>query len=113
VVDPAREGLSIGLVTDTRPTSAIVRLLSGVDLLVCEGTFGDDADQPRAVERRHMTFREAAELASAAGARRLVLSHFSPSVLQPEDFAINATSVFPNTTIGKDHLSVTLLYPKD
>ena len=52
--------------TDTRPTSAIAELVTGVDLLVSEATFGDDADQPRAVERKHMTFREAAELALAA-----------------------------------------------
>ena len=113
VLGPPRPGLSVGLVTDTRPTSAIADLVNGVDLLVCEATFGDDADQLRALERKHMTFREAAELASAANASRLVLTHFSPSVTRPEDYASNALDVFANTTIGSDHLSVTLRFQKD
>jgi ribonuclease Z len=113
VLGPPRRGLSIGLVTDTRPTSAIATLVAGVDLLVCEATFGDDADEARAVERRHMTFREAAELAAAAEVGQLVLTHFSPSVTQPTAFAANATSVFANTTVGRDHLAVTLRFPRD
>jgi ribonuclease Z len=113
VLGPPRPGLSIGLVTDTRPTPAIAELMSGVDLLVSEATFGDDADQQRAVERKHMTFREAAELAVAAHARQLVLTHFSPSVTEPERFADNAQSVFANTLVGRDHLAVTLRFPRD
>jgi len=113
VQGPPRAGLSIGLVTDTRPTSAIAEALAGVDLLVCEATFGEDGAQQRAVERKHMTFREAAELAASAHARQLLLTHFSPSVTQPEEFASNALEVFPNTTIGRDHYSVTLRFPKD
>src|SRR5438876_1546732 len=63
-----RRGLSVGLITDTRPTPALARLVSGVDLFVGEGMYGSDDDQPRAVERKHMTFREVAELAARAGA---------------------------------------------
>jgi ribonuclease Z len=113
VLGPPRAGLSIGLVTDTRPTPAIAELMSGVDLLVSEATFGDDADQQRAVERKHMTFREAAELACAVHAGQLVLTHFSPSVTQPESHAENAQSVFANTLVGRDHLAVTLRFPRD
>src|SRR5205807_2195316 len=45
VLGPPRRGLAVGLVTDTRPTDAIAALVSEVDVLVCEGTFGSDADQ--------------------------------------------------------------------
>ncbi len=113
VLGPPRAGLSIGLVTDTRPTPAIGALVAGVDLLVCEGTFGANEDQPRAVERRHMTFREAATLARDSGAKQLVLSHFSQSVPHPEAFLDNAIEVFPNTTVGRDHLTLSLRFPED
>jgi ribonuclease Z len=113
VLGPPRAGLSIGLVTDTRPTSAIEELIAGVDLLLSEATFGADADQPRAVERKHMTFREAAELAATARVGQLVLTHFSPSVPTPEDFGDNAQAVFANTTVGRDHLTVTLRFPNE
>src|SRR5262249_30179695 len=84
VLGPPRAGLAIGLVTDTRPTPAIAALVHDADVLVCEGTYGDDADQPRAVERTHMTFREAAQLAKSANVQQLVLSHFSPALPEPE-----------------------------
>ncbi|MBI2320709.1 MAG: ribonuclease Z, partial [Chloroflexi bacterium] len=71
VLGPPRRGLAVAYLTDTRPAARLVELAAGVDLLVCEGTYGDDADAAKAVEHGHMTFREAAELAAAAGARRL------------------------------------------
>jgi ribonuclease Z len=113
VLGPPRRGLAIGLVTDTRPTQAIAALVSRVDLLVSEGTYTDDADQPRAVERRHMTFREAAELALGAGAGQLLLTHFSPAVVDPWAHAPNVREVFANTTVGRDHLTLSLRFAED
>lgn len=113
VLGPPRAGLAIGLVTDTRPTPAIADLIQGVDLLVSEATFGADEDSQRAVERKHMTFREAATLARDVGAKQLLLTHFSPALPHPEDFFNNARDVFPNTTVGRDHLSVSLRFPAD
>jgi ribonuclease Z len=110
VLGPPRSGLSVGLVTDTRPTDAIAALVSGVDLLVCEGTFGSDDDQPRAVERTHMTFREAAQLAQRANAKQLVLTHFSPSIVDPEAFVQNARDVFPDSVVARDHLTFSLRF---
>jgi len=113
VLGPPRAGLSVGLVTDTRPTTGILELIAGVDLLVCEATFGADEDQPRAVERKHMTFREAATLARDAGAKQLVLTHFSAGLVEPEAYAENARAVFVNTLVGRDHLSVSLRFAED
>jgi ribonuclease Z len=113
VLGPPRRGLAIGLVTDTRPSSAIAELVREVDLLVCEGTFGSEEDQPRAVERKHMTFREAATLAKHAGAKRLLLTHFSPALVDPEEYAQNARDVFEPTIVGRDHLTLSLPFPAE
>jgi ribonuclease Z len=113
VLGPERRGLSVGLVTDTRPTAALERLVASVDLLVCEATYGSDEDQPRAVERKHMTFREAACLARTAGARQLVLTHFSPSVVDPEAYAQNARELFPDAIVGRDHLTLSVRFAED
>jgi len=110
VLGPPRHGLSVGLVTDTRPTPFLVQLISGVDLLVGEGMYGSDDDQPRALERTHMTFREAAQLAASAGAKQLVLTHFSPSVVEPDSYVGNAREVFPETIVGRDHLTLSLSF---
>lgn len=113
VLGPARKGVSLGYVTDTRPVAEMTSLLQGVDLLVCEGTYGDDADQPKAVEKTHMTFREAATVADACGANALWITHFSPAVSDPLVFASNAREVFPAAQIGFTGLQTTLRYPDD
>jgi ribonuclease Z len=110
---PERRGVSVGFVTDTRPVPAMAELLRGVDLLVCEGTYGDDADQEKAISKTHMTFREAATIARDAEAGALWLTHFSPALADPGLFLGNATSVFPNTTIGYSGLQTTLAFPED
>lgn len=108
-----RHGVSLGFVTDTRPVPEMPELLQGVDLLVCEGTYGDDADQEKAIAKTHMTFREAATIARDANARALWLTHFSPAVADPDLYLGNATSVFPNTTVGYSGLETTLAFPDD
>ena len=110
---PERRGVSLGFVTDTRPVPEIPELLRDVDLLVCEGTYGDDAHLEKAIVNKHMTFREAATIARDAGAHALWLTHFSPAVDDPELFSGNATSVFPNTTIGYSGLETTLAFRDD
>jgi ribonuclease Z len=113
VLGPVREGLAVAYVTDTRPIPALANLAAGVDLMVCEGTYGSDEDQAKAERNKHMTFREAATLARDAGVSRLWISHFSPALEDPEALAANATEVFPATTIGHDGLQVTLRFAEN
>lgn len=86
VVGPARSGRRVVISGDTRPCEATAAAAKGADLLIHEATFGDDEIE-RAVETRHSTAREAAQIARAAGAKRLVLTHLSnrysgdPSIL--------------------------------
>jgi ribonuclease Z len=111
VLGPPRRGLAVGLLTDTRPTPRLAGLVRGVDLLICEGMYGSDDDLPRAHERKHMTFHEAAGLARDAGVGQLVLTHFSPSLTDPRAYESAAQAIFPRTRVGEDHLSVSLTFP--
>lgn len=110
VLSGPREGVSFGIATDTRPVDAIARLQHGVDLLIAEGTYGDDADGDKAQERGHMTFREAATLANRIEAGALWLTHFGVGLVQPEEFLENAVSVFPRTTLGVSGLKGTIRF---
>ncbi|MBI2940653.1 MAG: ribonuclease Z [Chloroflexi bacterium] len=110
VLGPPRRGITVVYVTDSRPTPALVDLSRDADLLISEATFGDPADQPRAVETRHMTFVEAATLARQAGVRRLWLTHFSPALPNPLDYASQATVIFPGAVVGRDGQCETLRY---
>ena len=55
-----------------------------------------------------MTFREAASLARLGNVKTLLLTHFSPSLEDPNLYIQNATDVFENTIVGKDRYSVNL-----
>lgn len=107
---PEREGVSFALTTDTRPTEALVELARGVDLLISEGTYGEDDDADAANEWGHMTYRQAATQAAAAEVGALWLTHFSASMNEPEEYAANARDVFPNTTIGRAGLTGQLIF---
>jgi ribonuclease Z len=113
VLGPFRPGISLAYVTDTRPVPRLIELVAGVDLLICEGTYGDDADLEKAVRNQHMTFREAATLARDAGAARLWLTHFSPGLDDPAALAAFATDVFPDAVVGRDGLTITLRFRDD
>jgi ribonuclease Z len=99
-----RKGIKISFITDTRPSGEIPGFIEGSDLFICEGLYGDDASLEKAISSKHMTFREAAQLAVDGGVKELLLTHFSPSMGEPEKFLNNAAVVFENTTIGQDRM---------
>ncbi|GIW06232.1 MAG: ribonuclease Z [Dehalococcoidia bacterium] len=113
VLGPPRRGLSAAYVTDTRPTERLPAFLSDVDLLICEAMFADPAQAERAVERKHLLFREAGALAAAANARRLWLTHFSPALADPLHWIEEARREFAAVTVGYDGLRTTLAFDED
>ncbi|NNB96169.1 ribonuclease Z [Corallococcus exiguus] len=76
VLGESRSGRRLVISGDTRPCPSLVQAAKDADLLVHESTFSDD-EQARALETRHSTAREAAQVAKDAGARRLILTHLS------------------------------------
>lgn len=110
VLGDDRKGIKISYITDTRPTFDIPKFIYESDLLVCEAMYGDDFDIPKAVKNKHMTFREAANLAQLGNVHKLLLTHFSPSLDNPIFYINNATNVFKNTTIGEDRLELSLKF---
>ena len=108
VLGDDRKGIKISFITDTRPILSILEFIKNSDLFICESMYGDDLDISKAVKNKHMTFREAANLARLGNVKNLVLTHFSPSLGEPNLYKKNATDVFENTIIGEDRLSFSL-----
>ena len=113
VLGPPRKGLKVVFCTDTRPVAAMPSFAAGADLFICEGLYGDEDRQEKAAARKHMTFREAAEAARAAGAKELWLTHFSPAMPDPYNYIKSATDVFANSVVGKDRMSTTLKFEEE
>ena len=110
VLGEPRKGIKVTYCTDTRPTESIVRAAAEADLFICEGMYGEPEKQQKAKEYKHMTFCEAARLAKKANARELWLTHYSPSLIHPEEYMEEVRNIFPNAIAAKDGRSVDLLF---
>lgn len=113
VLGPPRKGIKLTYCTDTRPVSVIAEKAKGADLFICEGMYGENDKQKKAVENRHMTFYEAASLAKEADVKEMWLTHYSPSLVRPEQYLNEVRQIFSNTKCAKDRKSVTLIYEDD
>lgn len=113
VMGEPRKGLKVTYCTDTRPTESIVRNAQGADLFICEGMYGEAEKKDKAREYKHMTFLEAADLARRAGARELWLTHYSPSLVRPEEFMGGVHRIFPEAVAARDGRSVDLLFEEE
>lgn len=112
VTGAPRRGLTLLYATDTRPVEAVVRMGREADLMILEGMYGDDGKRAQALKNRHMIFHEAAELARAAQAQRLALTHFSTCIDDPQVYLPGAQAIFPNTIAAYDGMCINLDYPK-
>jgi ribonuclease Z len=110
VLGPARRGIALAYITDTRPTRALSELAHDVDLLICESMYDDPEDLPLARANAHMLASEAAAIAKAASARELLLTHFSPKITDTAPAERMARQVFARARAAKDGMVLTLAY---
>ena len=110
VMGEARKGLKVTYCTDTRPVQSIVDNAKDSDLFICEGMYGEDGKEAKAREYKHMTFTEAAQLAKKASVKEMWLTHYSPSLVRPQDYVDKARKIFPATIAANDGRTVELKF---
>ena len=113
VLGPPRKGIKLTYTTDTRPTESILRNAKGSDLFICEGMYAEKEKITKAKQYKHMTFYEAAQMAKEAGVKELWLTHYSPSLVRPEDYKKEVQKVFANTVLGKDGKTVEIDFEEE
>ena len=113
VLGPDRKGIKLTYCTDTRPTASLVSHAAESDILICEGMYGDPEKEAKAREYKHMTMKEAAAVARDAKVKEMWLTHFSPSLVHPEEYLKVVREIFPDAYVGKDGKSVDLLFEED
>jgi ribonuclease Z len=110
VMGEPRRGRRVVIGGDTAPCEMTRLVAFEADLLVHEATFLDE-EAERAAETRHSTARQAAELAAAAGATMLALTHISPRY-GGREVRDEARSVFENTVVPRDFDRVEIPFPE-
>jgi ribonuclease Z len=104
-VSEPRPGQRMAFVMDTGMCDAAVELAAGADLVVCEATFASD-DTALARRYRHLTAADAGRVARDAGARRLVITHFSQRYPDVRVLLDEASAVFDDVVAAEDLLVV-------
>ncbi|MGL5083333.1 MAG: ribonuclease Z [Microcoleaceae cyanobacterium] len=99
--------------TDTVFCEGAVELAAGADVLVHEATFAHQ-DAEMAFQRLHSTSTMAAQVALAAGVKKLIMTHFSPryapgNPIVLDDLLKEARAIFPNTEMAYDFLTYGIL----
>ena len=113
VMGPPRQGIRLLYATDTRPTPDIIRYGRGADLMILEGMYGDETKRAQAEKNRHMLFAEAATLAREAGAKHLLLTHYSNCIDDPQAYLPLAQAIFPATEAAMDGQCLAIHYPAE
>jgi len=106
---PTEEGRKLAYCTDTIYVDSAVSLAENADVLIHEATFSHQ-DAQLAFQRLHSTSTMAAQVALAAGVRRLIMTHFSPryapgNTLDLQDLLQEARAIFPNTEMAYDFMN--------
>lgn len=113
VLGNERKGLKVTYCTDTRPTENLAQAAKGADLFICEGMYGEEDKEAKAREYKHMTFKEAAEIAVKAQPKELWLTHYSPSLIRPDEYLDTARRIFARTKTARDGWCKTLMFEEE
>jgi ribonuclease Z len=97
----AEPSKSYAYCADTAFYEPIAEKIKGVDLVYHESTYLD-ADSKKAAARFHSTTKQAALIAKKAGAKKLLLGHFSSQYETLDKFKNEAREVFENTEIAEE-----------
>ena len=113
VLGEERKGLKVVYATDTRPVPAITEHALNADLLVCEGMYGEPGMDKKAREHKHMTMQEAAQIGKTAQPANMWLTHYSPSLVRPDQFMSSVHAIYPNIVAAKDGQEITLKFEEE
>ena len=109
---PTLIGRKLVYCTDTVFCESAIALAHDADVLIHEATFAHQ-DAELAYQRLHSTSTMAAQVALAAQVQQLIITHISPryapgNSIEPKDLLMEARSIFPNTEMAADFLTVNI-----
>lgn len=107
LTSPAAPPRSYAYCSDTAYKPSIVEQIKKVNLLFHEATFMN-SDAARARQTMHSTAEQAAMIAREAEVKQLMIGHYSSRYDDECGLLKEAQSIFPNTILAQENLSVNL-----
>jgi len=94
-------------ITDTRPNKYCAEIAESADALIIDATFAADLAD-RAEKYDHLAANESAHIASMAGVKKLVLTHFSQRYSNTQQIEEDARVIFDNVICANDYMRITI-----
>lgn len=109
IVGPKRPGRKITYSGDTAPCDSLIEIGKDSDILIHEATFSKELNHV-AMEKKHSTSVDAANIAKKMNAKQLILTHISSRYQQDATKLLeDAQEIFPNTVLAKDLLKIDIM----
>lgn len=99
------KGKKISFILDTKYTKKAVELAKNSDVMICEATHMEELKE-KSEEYSHLTTKQAATIAKEAGAKKLIITHFSQRYKDVGELEKEAKEIFKNTTAAKDFMEI-------
>ncbi|MBS3090735.1 ribonuclease Z [Candidatus Pacearchaeota archaeon] len=105
-VSYVEQGKSIAFMLDTAVCDNCIKIAKDANLFISEATYSAELEE-KAREYKHLTAKQAAEIAKKAKAEQLILTHVSQRYEKEEDKILDeARKVFKNTKLARDFMRV-------
>lgn len=114
VMGKKRRGRKFSFITDTSYKPEYAEPVKDSDLLICEGMFAEDMLDD-AIDKKHLTAKQAARIGKAAGVKNMGLIHYSPRYTNSELTKLQeeAREVFPAAFLTKERQVIPIPYPDE
>ena len=99
------KGKKISLISDTAYSKKAISLAKDSDLVICESTYLSE-NEDKAKEYKHLTAKQAADIAKKAKAKELILTHFSQRYKNVKDMYKEAKLVFKKVKCAEDFMTL-------
>ncbi len=99
------EGKKMTYIVDTALCANCVKLAKDADVLVSESTYHSEHEE-KASDYKHLTAKQAAQLANEANVKQLILTHFSQRYKTMQDIEDEAKTYFSNTRLAYDFMKM-------
>jgi ribonuclease Z len=99
------KGRKVAYVVDTELCRNCIKLAQDADVLVCESTFASEHEE-KAFDYKHLTAKQAAQIANQANVKQLVLTHFSQRYKSMDEIEQEAKTYFENTRLAYDFMKM-------
>lgn len=108
-VTTLKRGRKISFIIDTLYNENCIKVAKNADLLISEATFLSKKHADKALERGHLTAKQAATIAKKAKVKKLMLLHISQRYAKREKIILEeARKIFKNSFLAEDFMKISI-----